>query len=146
MSARHPTRLLAGIAVGLGLLLGATATRAADLASSKLRFESKQNGDLILHAHGATLGSVLRSLAAIEGFDVVMNEHVPRRPVHLTAATEPLDHVLRQILRGRNYALIYGDDDALTLEQIIVLVPSTASPRSITRRSGVRRGPGNARR
>lgn len=99
-----------------------------------VQVESSPSGDLMLDARGAQLAQVLHSIAAMEGFDVVMDERIPRRPVHVSDSRGPLEEVLRQILRGRNFALIY-DEETAALAQVIVLRPSTPRRPSLTSRS-----------
>jgi hypothetical protein len=65
-------------AVCLRMLVALAALSAhAPLATAQtLQFESMPTGHIVLHARGASLGDVLRSIASVGGFEVVMDEHL----------------------------------------------------------------------
>jgi hypothetical protein len=131
---------------GLAVLvaLGCTQLQAQSAPARPLLVESDPVGDIVLDARGVPVGEVLRSIAASEGFEVVIDEGIARPLVHLNVSSEPMEDVLRQILRGRNHALIY-DSDTASLDQVIVLTPS--KPGRASARRGRGRGVGrNARR
>ena len=107
-------------------VLGAAAVRASGAQVPGLRFESSATGEIRLDARGVNVAEVLRAIAEEGGFEVLIDERIPRPLVNLTMPMAPIEDVLRQILRGRNHALVY-DGDTASLSQVIVLAPS--SPR-----------------
>jgi hypothetical protein len=110
--------------LGLGVLLDAGGSRADDEAI--LRIESNERGEIRLEAHGARLADTLRAVAAETGIEVVIEEMVERPPVDVDVRSTNLEEMLRQVLRGRNYALFYDAEGALT--RVMVLPPSSAPP------------------
>lgn len=104
-----------------------TAQRSMGEPTSVLRVESSATGEIELDAHWVPVAEVLHAIAAEDGFEVVMEEGIARPLVNATVETAPVEDVLREVLRDRNYALVYGAD-ATSLSQVFVLPPS--SPRS----------------
>jgi hypothetical protein len=141
------SRALLDVMAVLTILLYGTPAHAGSAPAPTLHFESTATGDVVLNARGATIAEVLRSIGAMEGFEVVIDERVPRRLVNLNVSQVPVEHVLRQILRGRNHALVYAGDP-VSLKQVIVLAPSAPrKPRAASsRRPSRARGSGTAAR
>jgi hypothetical protein len=143
---RHATRLAAwrlqsvllSAFVVLPVLLGTRGAQAEPQLNPVLRVESNAAGEIGLEAHGARLEDVLSAIGAKTGFEVLIEPGLTRPPVSITLAMAPVEDVLREILRGRNYALVYDGDDAL-LSQVIVLRPSVPGPRTATYRRPYRR-------
>lgn len=111
----------AGAAILLGLLAGIP-VRAWGAPASVLRVVSRPGGEIELDARRAAITEVLRALAAEAGFEVVLDDGIARPPVDATLQTAPLEDILRDVLRDRNYALVYDGDDGVS--QVILLAPS----------------------
>jgi hypothetical protein len=124
------------VVAGLITMLGIVPVRSA---AAGLRLEAGGGGEIALDARGVPVGQVLDAVAEHGGFDVVMARGITRPPVNLTVPMAPIEDVLLQILRGRNYAVIY-DGDRGAVSRVIVLRPSTAS-RSSARAARPRRNP-----
>jgi hypothetical protein len=105
-------------------------------AGPVLQTNTNEAGEIALDARGVGIEQALNAVAEEGGFDVWIQEGVTRPPVNVTVPMLPVEDVLHEILRGRNYALIYdGDGDGVS--RVMVLAPSNAS-RS---RAPVRRPP-----
>ena len=115
---------LAAAAV-LTALLASVAARAGVAPAPVLHLESGTTGEIEIIARGVTIAQVLNAVAAKVGIEVLIEEGVARPVVNLTVPMAPAEDVLREILRGRNYALVY-DGDAASMSQVILLAPSTA--------------------
>jgi hypothetical protein len=99
-------------------------------ARQPLRVESSTDGDLGFVAHGVALVDVLRALAAEGGFEIVIDPTIKRPPVTLTVPVSAVEDALRNLLRGRNYSLVF-DAETESVSQVFVLepsVPGKASP------------------
>ena len=96
-----------------------------DAAASKpvVRVDAR-GGNIGVEARGATLAQVLQEVANQADFELVMDDAIARPPVDVTVSPAPVEYVVREILHGRNYALVY-DADRRSLSQVIVLDPST---------------------
>jgi hypothetical protein len=110
------------VLLALWVLLGSTGVRAGTGPMPVLRVESNIAGEVGLEAREVTIEQALQAIASEAGFEVVITPGIPRTPVNLTVSSAPVEYVLRQILRGRNYSLVYEGDDAF-LSQVIVLPP-----------------------
>jgi hypothetical protein len=116
---------LPGLVVGL-VLLGSPMVRAGTEPKAPLHVESNITGEIGIEARGVTLDEALGAIASKAGFEVVIEPGVARPPVNIAVSMAPVEDVLREVLRGRNYALVYEGDDT-SLSQVIVLRPP--SPR-----------------
>jgi hypothetical protein len=123
---------LACLTVGGSLL--ATAAFA-----SQVKFESGPAGELGLRARGATIEQTLQALAAKAGFDVAIAGDLPHQRADLTLSLAPVERLLHEILRGRNYALLY-DGGSNAVRRVIVLPPASARVYAAPRRSATRGG------
>jgi hypothetical protein len=112
--------------------------------ASVLEVESGPAGAVELDARRAKITEVLRALAAEGGFDVVLDDAVVRPPVNATLEMAPVEDVLREVLRDRNYALVYDGDDRLS--QVILLAPSAPTKPAAARRQPAARAKRNATR
>jgi hypothetical protein len=119
--------VLVGSAVLLIVVSSPTA-RAGMEPNSVLRVESNTNGEIGVEAIGVSIGDALRAIGAKAGFEVVIEEGITRRPVNLALSAAPVEDVLRQILRGRNYALLYGGDEESPTEVIVLPPPALRRP------------------
>jgi type II secretory pathway component GspD/PulD (secretin) len=99
------------------------------VSPAALHVESNDEGELEVRARKATIRDVLHALAAEAGFAVMIDDATVRPPVTITLSMATLEYALRQILRGRNHALIY---DGARISEVMLLAPSTA-PRPIPR-------------
>jgi len=108
-------------------LVGGSAVRAGTEIPPGLRVETNATGEIGLDAHGATLDDTLNAIASKTGVDIVIERGLVRPPVNVVVSMAPVEYVLRQILRGRNYALIYDGEDTF-VSQVIILPPSAARP------------------
>jgi hypothetical protein len=90
-----------------------------------LKVDVDPSGEIALEARGVELEEVLDSIAAKRGFEVVMTRGIARPPVDIGIERAPLAEVLRQLMRGRNYALVFRSRDR-RLSRLIVLSPPTA--------------------
>jgi hypothetical protein len=108
-------------------------------STSVLRIASNTDGEIELDARRVTIMEVLHALAAEGGFDVLIAAAGVRPLVNTTVQMAPLEYVLRQILRGRNHALVY--DAAAALSQVILLAPSTPQKPVRASRAKPRRTP-----
>jgi hypothetical protein len=120
------------LAVALILLAGTTA-QAGTSSTPVLRVQSNATGEVGLEARGVPIEQALRAIASEAGFEVVITPGIERPPVNMTVSSAPVDYVLRQILRGRNYSLVYETGDALPSE-VIVLPPPSRRPDVPSRR------------
>jgi type II secretory pathway component GspD/PulD (secretin) len=128
------------------LLLGSTAV-SAGAEPAVLRVESNTGGEVELDARGARIDEVLGEIASKTGVDVVIEPGIARQPVNMEVSMAPVEHVLRQILRGRNYALVYDGDDASLTSVIVLPPPAPRNPRMTARqRFQARRAGSVARR
>jgi len=127
--------------------VASTAARAGAAPKPVLHFESGTNGEIGLDAREVTLEQVLLAIAGKGGFEVVIEDGVDRPLVNLTVPMAPLEDVLREILRGRNYAFV-RDADTASLSRVIVLAPSAArKPGAVYRqRRGISGSRGAVRR
>ena len=87
-----------------------------------LRVELNSAGEVALEAHEAPIGEALQAIADQVGFDVVIADGIARPPVNMSLASAPVDRLLHEVLRGRNYALVYDGDDG-ALRRVILLPP-----------------------
>ena len=131
------------VALLLVLVAGA-AVQAETEPTSVLRVESDATGEIGLEARGVTIEQALAAIASRAGFEVVIEHGIQRPPVNMAVSTAPVEAVLRQILRGRNYALVYDAEDA-SLSRVIVLAPSAVRRRSVVSRRPTRVGGAQAR-
>lgn len=121
----------AGTAVLLGLLVGIPVRVWA--GPPVLRVESSADGEIQLDARRAAITEVLRALAAEGGFEVVLDDGIARPPVTATLPTAPIEDILHEVLRERNYALVYDGDDGVS--QVILLAPSAPrNPGTVSRK------------
>ena len=130
--------LLGVLVLMLPVVLGNTPAQAVTQVRPNLRVESNTAGEIGLEARGATLEDALNAIAVKTGVEVRIEPGVPRPPVNITIPMAPVEDVLRELLHGRNYALVYDGEDA-PLSQVIVLRPSVAGPPSTTYRPPYRR-------
>lgn len=122
--------LLAGLMAGGFPVAGAA-------RASQVKFEAGPAGELALHARGATTEQTLQALAAKVGFAVVIAGELPRRTTDLTLSLAPVEKLLHEILRGRNYALLYdGTSDALSR---VIVLPQRRRGARMRRRADHRR-------
>ena len=116
----------------IGLLATYTALLLADGADARVtarplwQLASSPSGEVSVVAREVPITQALEALARQAGFEVMADEGIERPPVNLTMPMGPAEHVLREILRGRNYAVVY-DGATASLSQVILLAPSTAS-------------------
>jgi hypothetical protein len=94
-------------------------------ANANLHVATNRAGEMALDARGVPIADVLQALAEEAGFEVSIAEARSRPPVNLSVPMAPVEAVLQEMLRGRNYALVYDGDD---VSQVILLPPSGASP------------------
>lgn len=122
--------------VFIGWLAGSTLVAAAAEAAP-VQCEAGPDGELSLRARGATTEEALQALAAEAGFEVVIAGELPQRKTDLTLSPAPLERVLHEILRGRNYALLYdGESDAV--RRVIVLPPGSKGAAPPPRRAAAK--------
>ena len=110
----------------LVILLGTATVRGGAQASPILRVESNTGGEVEIDARGVTIEEALWAIASKAGFEVVLDPGTARPLVNMAVSMAPVEDVLRQILRGRNYALVYDAGD-VSLSQVIVLPPPSAA-------------------
>ena len=79
-----------------------------------------------------TIADTLQAIASKAGFEVSIEDGIERSPLNMVVSTAPVENVLRQILRGRNYALIYDANDKLVRE--VIVLPPPVVPRPAWRR------------
>jgi hypothetical protein len=149
------SRLTLGLWRGLGraacaissalLLLSSASGRAGAGPRPVLRVESNDRGAIAVEAHDATLAETLQAIASNGGFEVLIDDRIDRPLVNLTLPPTPVEEVLRQILHGRNYAVLYEAGDSLPI-RVIVLPPSTPSARAATSLQAGRSAPSTTRR
>jgi hypothetical protein len=125
-------------------LFASTAVRAGTEPTPRLRVESNSTGEIALEAHGVTIDEALDAIAAEAGFEVVIEHGITRPPVDISLSMAPVENVLRQVLRGRNYALVYDGEDEFPTE--VIVLPPSAPRRPGVYRPGIRRGSRTARR
>jgi hypothetical protein len=104
-------------------LVVALATAAAD---AELDVKRGPHGEIAVVARQAPIGEALDAIGDQAGFDVTVYAAPRRPPLDLTLPLSPVDRVLREILRGRNYAVLY-DSEAGGIEKVILLAPSSVS-------------------
>ncbi len=119
-------------------LLGSTAALARIESKPVLRVESSRTGQIKLEAHGAKIEDVLAAIAAKSGLQVLIEPGIARPAVDVTMPMTPVADVLREILRGRNYALVYDGEDVVPHE-VIVLPPPAPGPPTVASRQPFRR-------
>lgn len=107
--------------------------------AASLHLEANADGALALSAHDAPIIDALDAVGEEAGFEVLADRGPRRPPVNLQIEDAPVADVLRHLLRGRNYALVYDDGD---ISRVILLEPSTPGA---TRRAPPRRPPARAR-
>jgi hypothetical protein len=83
-------------------------------------------GKIALEARGVGLDEVLDALAAKRGFAVVMARGVARPPVDVDVEDASTTEAVRRVMRGRNYALVYGATDG-KLRRVVVFPPREPS-------------------
>jgi len=83
--------------------------------------ESVGPGMLSVDAHGTDLEMVLRAIGKLSGFTVSL-EPMQRAPVDVEIESGSTEDVLHRVLRGRNYALLYGGGGE-RLTRVVVLSP-----------------------
>lgn len=105
-------------------LLGANAPSPAP--DRVLHVDVEPSGKIALEARGVELDEVLDALAAKRGFAVVMARGVARPPVDVDVAAASTTEAIRRVMRGRNYALVYGATDG-KLRRVIVFPPREPS-------------------
>lgn len=115
-------------AIGLALAGGLTALPEAARAQSRalLKVEPSEDG-LSIEARRAVVTDVLEALSAEAGFDVLVADAPKRALVNATVRDRSVEDVLREVLRDRNYALVYANG---AVTQVILLEPSGSSPPS----------------
>lgn len=119
------------------LAAGLTSTPAQAGPPPVLRFESNSSGELAVVARGVTIMRALNAVAEQAQFEVLVQEGAPRPPLNVTVLMAPIDDVVREMLSGRNYALVY-DGDSGSLSQVILLAPSVpGKPSAAARRRNV---------
>jgi hypothetical protein len=108
------------------LLVGGAAVAVPAGAQPVVRVESSTGGEIALTARRAPIPQVLQAIASRAGFEVLIEKAAKRPLVTLTVPMAPVAQVLRQTLRGRNYALMY-DADTAAVSHVILLAPSAPS-------------------
>lgn len=84
-----------------------------------------------VRATAARVEDVLGALAEHESFAVTMQLGVERPLVDVDVRAARLDEVLRDVLRGRNYAIAYREaGDGLEVSRVDVLLPRPESDRA----------------
>jgi hypothetical protein len=112
------------VLVALAVLLASTTVRAGTQPNPVLRVDSGTAGQVGLDAHGVSIDEALQAIASEAGFEVVIEPGMQRPPVNVALSMAPVEDILRQILRGRNYALVYdADANDPSLSRVIVLPP-----------------------
>lgn len=132
-TARH--RIVWSAAAVAALAILPSAVRAATL-----HLESNGDGEFVLAARDAAIIDALNAVGEEAGFEVLADRGPRRPPVNLQIEDAPVEDVLRQLLRGRNYAVVYDDGD---ISRVILLEPSTPGASG---RSPAPRPPARARR
>jgi hypothetical protein len=126
------------VIVALVQILSAAAVQAGPDTGPVLHVESAPSGEIELDARGVTIEQTLRAMASEAGFEVMIQEGLPRPPVNMVVSMAPVQQVLRQVLRGRNYALLYDGDESVS--RVIVLPPPSKRRAPVPpRRMAVRR-------
>ncbi len=120
-----PLRKALPVLCALMLPLG-TAVRAGTGPTPVLRVEPDADGRIALDARGVTIEAALHAIADEAGFQVVITPGIERPLVNMTVSATPVEGVLREILRGRNYSLVYDENGAF-LSQVVVLPPPAAN-------------------
>lgn len=138
-SASKVGRALAALAA---LVVLATAPPGA--AARELRIEPGDGGELALAARDVPIAEALAAVSAEGGFalDVAGAEGRQRPPANLVLPMSPLEDVLRELLRGRNHAIVY--DEGGTPSRVLLLAPS--DPRRVGRPPPRKRPPPGKRR
>ncbi|MEW6271933.1 MAG: STN domain-containing protein, partial [Thermodesulfobacteriota bacterium] len=109
------------------VVLAVTLSCAATVAGAATVQVKRGDGGLRVAADEARLEDVLDALAEEEGFDVVMQLGIERRPVNVDLRDVTLEEALRRVLRRRNYAIAYEEtDDGLAVSRVHVLLPAAA--------------------
>jgi hypothetical protein len=121
-----PSRVALPILAVVLVLLGSTMVRAGTGPQTVLRVESNLDGEVGIDARGVTIDQALGAIASKGGFDVMIEPGVVRPLVNIAVPMAPVEDVLREVLRGRNYALVYDGDASLS--RVIILRPPSPSP------------------
>jgi len=127
----------AGFSLSIGImavvLLGSTTQQTGVEQKPLLSVKSNTTGEIHFEARGVTIEEALRAIAAKVGFEVEIEPGIKRAPVNLTVPSASVEVILRQVLRGRNYSLVYDEDG---LSRVIVLPPppTPKPPRALRRR------------
>ena len=131
MLLRRDGVLALGIALfAVPLLDGAV--RAGTTPRSELRFEAYPSGEMSLVARGVPITQALDAVAEKAQLEVlVYGGPVVRPPVNLVIPTTSVEDLLRGMLHGRNYALVY-DADGDEVSRVILLPPSTAGRAAVS--------------
>lgn len=125
-----------------GLVALAAAPPGAE--ARELRIEAGDGGELALTARDVPIAEVLAAVSTEGGFalDVAGAEGRRRPAANLVLPMSPLDDVLRELLRGRNHAIVYDDGGAPS--RVLLLAPS--DPRRVGRPPPRKRPPPGKRR
>jgi hypothetical protein len=110
----------------------------AGMPKAVWQFESSPSGEVSVVARAVPIAQALTALANEGGFEVLMDDGVTRPPVDLTMPMGSIEDILREMLRGRNYALVY-DGATESLSRVILLAPSKPGPPSSARRIPARK-------
>ncbi len=89
--------------------------------AANFTLDAGEDGELAITAHNAQVIEALEALGEEVGFEVLATRGPKRTPVTLQMQDAPVEDVLRELLRGRNYAVVYEDDE---ISQVILLEPS----------------------
>jgi len=101
--------------------------RALVVPKPVFRFEPGPSGEVALVAREVPITQALDAIANHVGFEVSVYSGVARPPVNLTLPMTSVGRALRELLRGRNYALVY-DQDTAALRRVILLAPPNSRP------------------
>jgi hypothetical protein len=100
--------------------------RAADEPRLKIDYDPPR---LSVDAHGVTLPRVLTEIGARVGFSVIESGGGRPEPMDVSIEKAPVDDVLRRLLRGENYTVVYGAGTGAAIDRIVLLGgPGVASP------------------
>ena len=133
------TRAALPILAGLVVLLVSATVRAGGQPDSTLRVESNTSGGIEIDARGASIEATLLAIASQAGFEVLLDPAIARPAVNIAVPMARVEDVLRQIMRGRNYALVY-DAGAASPSRVIVLPPPAVGKPSLPFRQRTRAG------
>lgn len=124
---RYPTLPFAAALAALSLAaLAGERAWAGRSAQTTLRCESNASGELSLVARGIPITDALAAAASESGFEVTAETGVKRPLLTVTVPSAPLEDFLHELLRGRNYALLY-DAETNAVTEVILLAPSSPS-------------------